>query len=295
MLRVITWGVIVALITAMTASIAGAQPGKGKALGHKAAANTDGATPQEEVENSKKVLVCHIPPGNPENAHVISISVNALKAHEAHGDEPIDEENTEESCGAEVGPVCEGGELPVETPVTVTKETNDTGTIVDEGDVLSIPGEFEQPAPGASITISDPVTGEKFTFNEDNSNITADATGLTIVVGTGTTTELPTTGLVVETSQGICTAPESGTVVGEVAEAKDGSTVLKTSSGDVLKLEPAKNDSKQAKQRLKGLTGQQVKVEGKLQSDKDDKRKTLKATSVVKASGKADGKAKGKK
>ncbi len=54
MLRVITWGVIVALITAMTASSAGAQPGKGKALGNKAAANTDGATPQAELEDSKK-------------------------------------------------------------------------------------------------------------------------------------------------------------------------------------------------------------------------------------------------
>ena len=33
-----------------------------------------------------KVLVCHIPPGNPENAHVIEISENALPAHLAHGD-----------------------------------------------------------------------------------------------------------------------------------------------------------------------------------------------------------------
>ena len=34
----------------------------------------------------EKVLICHIPPGNPENAHTISVSVNAVPAHLAHGD-----------------------------------------------------------------------------------------------------------------------------------------------------------------------------------------------------------------
>jgi len=36
--------------------------------------------------NEKKVLVCHIPPGNPDNAHTISISKNALQTHLDHGD-----------------------------------------------------------------------------------------------------------------------------------------------------------------------------------------------------------------
>ena len=35
---------------------------------------------------AEKVLICHIPPGNPENAHTISVSVNAVPAHLAHGD-----------------------------------------------------------------------------------------------------------------------------------------------------------------------------------------------------------------
>ena len=38
--------------------------------------------------NAGKVDVCHIPPGNPENAHVINISNNAYDAHVAHGDKP---------------------------------------------------------------------------------------------------------------------------------------------------------------------------------------------------------------
>lgn len=34
-----------------------------------------------------KVDICHIPPGNPDNAHTITVSVNAVDAHVAqHGD-----------------------------------------------------------------------------------------------------------------------------------------------------------------------------------------------------------------
>ena len=46
---------------------------------------------------NEKVLICHIPPGNPGNAHTISVSVNAVPAHQAHGDTlgpcPDDEED----------------------------------------------------------------------------------------------------------------------------------------------------------------------------------------------------------
>ena len=33
-----------------------------------------------------KVVVCHVPPGNPDNAHTIVVSENALPAHLGHGD-----------------------------------------------------------------------------------------------------------------------------------------------------------------------------------------------------------------
>lgn len=36
--------------------------------------------------DGEKILVCHIPPGNPDNARTINISVDALEAHLAHGD-----------------------------------------------------------------------------------------------------------------------------------------------------------------------------------------------------------------
>ncbi|MFD0964955.1 hypothetical protein [Pseudofulvibacter geojedonensis] len=38
-----------------------------------------------EREN-QKVTICHIPPGNPDNAHEITVSTNAVRAHLAHGD-----------------------------------------------------------------------------------------------------------------------------------------------------------------------------------------------------------------
>jgi hypothetical protein len=34
----------------------------------------------------EKVTICHIPPGNPDNAHTITVSKSALPAHMAHGD-----------------------------------------------------------------------------------------------------------------------------------------------------------------------------------------------------------------
>ena len=37
-------------------------------------------------KKGKKVWICHIPPGNPNNAHSICVSFNAVAAHLAHGD-----------------------------------------------------------------------------------------------------------------------------------------------------------------------------------------------------------------
>jgi hypothetical protein len=38
------------------------------------------------AEGGNTVTICHIPPGNPGNAHSITVSVSALPAHLAHGD-----------------------------------------------------------------------------------------------------------------------------------------------------------------------------------------------------------------
>ncbi len=43
-------------------------------------------TQEEATTASGKVVMCHVPPGNPSNAHAITISPNAVPAHLAHGD-----------------------------------------------------------------------------------------------------------------------------------------------------------------------------------------------------------------
>jgi len=58
---------------------------------------------------SKKIEICHVPPGNPDNVHTLSILVNAMRAHLAHGDymdecteNGDDETNDEEEIEIEV-------------------------------------------------------------------------------------------------------------------------------------------------------------------------------------------------
>ena len=40
----------------------------------------------DDGNNNDKVTICHVPPGNPENAHTIRVSENAVQAHLDHGD-----------------------------------------------------------------------------------------------------------------------------------------------------------------------------------------------------------------
>jgi hypothetical protein len=40
----------------------------------------------DDGDDNDKVKICHIPPGNPDNAHTISVSENAVDAHLEHGD-----------------------------------------------------------------------------------------------------------------------------------------------------------------------------------------------------------------
>jgi hypothetical protein len=56
----------------------------GDSIGVCESEQTPGVPPSEA--QAPKVDVCHIPPGNPENAHTITISENALDSHLEHGD-----------------------------------------------------------------------------------------------------------------------------------------------------------------------------------------------------------------
>jgi hypothetical protein len=50
------------------------------------AARTAGSTGGFGSLGESKVTICHIPPGNPANAHSITVGSPALRAHLAHGD-----------------------------------------------------------------------------------------------------------------------------------------------------------------------------------------------------------------
>ena len=39
-----------------------------------------------QADPEPKVTICHVPPGNPENAHEITVGASAVPAHLAHGD-----------------------------------------------------------------------------------------------------------------------------------------------------------------------------------------------------------------
>lgn len=41
---------------------------------------------QAQGRGQEKVTICHIPPGNPANAHEITVGAPAVPAHLAHGD-----------------------------------------------------------------------------------------------------------------------------------------------------------------------------------------------------------------
>ncbi|HYV19857.1 MAG TPA: Kazal-type serine protease inhibitor domain-containing protein [Verrucomicrobiae bacterium] len=53
-----------------------------------------------------KVCLCHIPPGNPGNAHTICVGAPAVKAHLGHGDALGECGSSASTCGGESGATC---------------------------------------------------------------------------------------------------------------------------------------------------------------------------------------------
>lgn len=47
------------------------------------------------INNNDKITICHVPPGNPDNCHEITISMNALQTHLNHGDRIFCDDQTE--------------------------------------------------------------------------------------------------------------------------------------------------------------------------------------------------------
>jgi hypothetical protein len=84
----------------------GACEGDTEEPGDDAVGEDDAEDEEQDDEGQVKVLVCHVPPGNPENPVTIEVAEPALPAHLDHGD-------TEGACAEETPPadgVDEGGE-----------------------------------------------------------------------------------------------------------------------------------------------------------------------------------------
>lgn len=58
----------------------------GDAVGATAAPDVVGLAQSPQSERQVKVTICHVPPGNPDNAHEITVAEASLPAHFPHGD-----------------------------------------------------------------------------------------------------------------------------------------------------------------------------------------------------------------
>lgn len=90
----------------------------------------EGEAEEDEADGQAKVLLCHVPPGNPENPITIEVAEAAVPAHLAHGDtegaceggvppEDDEGEEEEEDSGQERVVLCHAPPGNPENPVTI--------------------------------------------------------------------------------------------------------------------------------------------------------------------------------
>ncbi len=238
-------------------------------------------TASPAMAKQTKVTVCH-------NGHEISIAMPALKAHLAHGDK------LEGPCGEDVDEgeeeACQPGQDPLKgAEVTVINKEGGDPDIVEEGDILSISGNFQPPTGFASVTVEDK-EGTEATFTDEGENANAefafDGDNLLIAVREAPTVELDAATLVGVSSEGITCAEEeedeepepTRTTVQEEgaksAKTKGGAAALKTNSsaaGDKPKLDSQEKEKKEKEKPLKGK-GKQVEVKGDPKGTAKDKK-----------------------
>lgn len=117
---------------------------------------TSGVVDISTLGSQGKVPVCHAPPGNPDNAHTIVISENALQAHLDHGDqqEPCEGDTVDDETGegdevengdgdGEKAFVCHIPPGNMDNARTIEIDISDVGDHVAHGDTE---GECPEPA-----------------------------------------------------------------------------------------------------------------------------------------------------
>lgn len=170
--------------------------------------------PEEWKCGNNKVTVCHIPPGNPENAHDICINKNAVESHLDHGDYlgpcftvTCDGDGDGGGCcfpGVNTDNTLTGdGNPDNELSVNISNDANNQLTLGtdgalyagpdDDGDVtnelqsLSISGDQLSISSGNTVTLPDHVDdADADPGNEFNTNLTLFGTNLELTDGGGT-------------------------------------------------------------------------------------------------------------
>jgi len=96
---------------------------------------TEGAPEAEEAEEDEGVTLCHLPPGNPANAHTITVGEPAVKAHLRHGD-------TLGACDGSSEPTPDAGTPPTDPPPDAgTPPTGTDAGTTDPGPTCKGPNE----------------------------------------------------------------------------------------------------------------------------------------------------------
>ena len=102
--------------------------------------------------NNQKVLVCHIPPGNPMNAHTICISPNAVQAHIPGNNQHHDflGDCWSGCLGFSVASYNQGLQ---KNGTAVPADRSDVSKVLGMPDMVNAPGQFYSLGFGGSITI----------------------------------------------------------------------------------------------------------------------------------------------
>ena len=268
----------------------------------------------------QKVAVCHKPGGETtdeesaeETGHILYLPPPAVDAHLRHGDSLI-EDTPDENGVVGSGECGSSGENPdpedclaAGTSVAVEKGVGNTGTTVEQGDVLTIEGDFELATTGTvSITLQNPTDGEPVEFVDGvNAEITEDTTTGTLLITVGEDVpDLDVADLEVVSSDGITCPEDTGeesdleTLTGTLATTRSGDVALRTKDGKGgSKAVPLVTQTQDQEKRLEELAASKlgkVKVTGakvknksatkvKGAKVKEERKEALRVTSVKKA------------
>jgi outer membrane biosynthesis protein TonB len=100
-------------------------------------------------DNEKKTTICHVPPGNPGNAHTITISDNALKAHLGDNEQGLHGGDYRGECRPVSTPVPSAE--PTAEPTVIPTPTPEV-TPTPEPTVTPVPSETPSVTPEPTVT-----------------------------------------------------------------------------------------------------------------------------------------------